>query len=64
MTFLLNLVIIKDNKNWGTMVLSEAVPDGKLEFRFFTPKICWISNDKLLHINKVLFNVQVIRPFN
>lgn len=58
------LLIIKDNINWGTMVLATSVPDGKLEFRFFTPKICdgYINNQ--LHINKILFNVQTIRPFN
>jgi|688.fasta_scaffold1302686_2 hypothetical protein len=56
------LLIMKDGKNWGTMDMG-YVPDGKLEFRFFTPTICDGSQNDKIQINGKLISIMVIKPF-
>ena len=57
------LLIMRDSKNWGTMVIYGAVPDGKIEFRFFTPTVCDGSQNNQIHINKQLLYIGTIKPF-
>ena len=57
------LLLIKDGKNWGTLMISDSIPDGKLEFRFFTPTMCDGSQNNQLHINGKLTYIQSIKPF-
>ena len=57
------LLIMRDSKNWGTMVIYGAVPDGKIEFRFFTPTVCDGSQNNQIHINKKLETIRDIKPF-
>jgi hypothetical protein len=57
------LLIIKDGKNWGTMNMFDGVPDGKLEFRFFTPTICDGTQNDKIHINGKLRTIDSIKAF-
>ncbi len=57
------LLVSKDGKNLGTIGLYGGIPDGKLEFRFFTPTICDGSQNAQLHINGSLFTIERIKPF-
>ena len=57
------LLIMRDGKNWGTMIISAAVPDGKIEFRFFTPTICDGGQNNQIHINKQLSYIASIKAF-
>jgi hypothetical protein len=57
------LLLIKDGKNWGTLNTTGYIPDGKLEFRFFTPTMCDGSQNNQLHINGQLTYIQSIKPF-
>ena len=59
----LALLAVKDGKNWGTVDFYFALPDGKLEFRFFTPTICDGSQNKQLQINGQLQTILRIKPF-
>ena len=57
------LLIMRDGKNWGTMTILGAVPEGKIEFRFFTPTICEGRQNNQIHINKQLLYIGTIQPF-
>ena len=58
------LLIIKNGRNWGTLTIYwNAIPDGKLEFRFFTPTMCDGSQNRVLHINGKLETIEDIKPF-
>ena len=58
------LLAVKDGKNWGTVEFySFVIPDGKLEFRFFTPTICDGSQNDKLQINGKLESVFKIKQF-
>ena len=57
------LLLIKDGKNWGTLTTVGGIPDGKLEFRFFTPTMCDGSQNNQLHINGQLTFISRITPF-
>ena len=57
------LLVSKDGKNLGTIGFIGDLPDGKLEFRFFTPTICDGSQNAQLHINGLLFTIGRIKPF-
>ena len=57
------LLIIRDGKNWGTMMVGGIPADGKMEFRFFTPTICNGSQNNQIHINKKLSYILDISPF-
>ena len=52
------LLIVVDGKNWGTLEADSAVPDGRLEFRFFTPTLCDGTQNDKFHINGKLFTVR------
>lgn len=56
-------LIMRDGKNWGTMGVYWTIPDGKIEFRFFTPTICSGSQNDQIHINKQLVSISTIKPF-
>ena len=58
-----DLLIIRDGKNWGTMVVIGIPADGKMEFRFFTPTICDGFQNNQIHINGKLSNILSIKPF-
>ena len=58
------LLVIKDGKNWGTIdIWYHGIPDGKLEFRFFTPTICDGYQNKQIQINGQLREIETIKPF-
>ena len=57
------LLLIKDGKNWGTLLLWGRIPEGKLEFRFFTPTMCDGSQNNQLQINGSLEQIREIKPF-
>lgn len=57
------LLIMKDGNNWGTMTFYASVPDGKIEFRFFTPTICDGAQNDKIHINGTLMSINKISPF-
>ena len=57
------LLLIKDGKNWGTLKVRGYIPDGKLEFRFFTPTMCDGRQNTELQINGKLDTIQEIKPF-
>lgn len=57
------LLLIKDGKNWATLEVLSAIPDGKLEFRFFTPTICDGSQNDAIHINGKLTKIYTIKLF-
>jgi hypothetical protein len=58
------LLIMKNGRNWGTLkIWVYHIPDGKLEFRFFTPTICDGDQNNQIHINGKLFKVDEIKPF-
>jgi hypothetical protein len=57
------LLLIKDGKNWGTLQIYGSIPDGKIEFRFFTPTICDGYQNNQLHINGKLEKIREINPF-
>jgi len=57
------LLIIKNGRNWGTLRIYSEIPDGKLEFRFFTPTMCDQSQNRQLHINGKLVTIDDIEPF-
>jgi len=40
-----------------------SVPDGKLEFRFFTPTICDGTQNYKIQINGKLTEIMAIKPF-
>lgn len=51
------LLIMYDGKNWGTLDTIFEVPNGRLEFRFFTPNLCDSSPNDHFQINGELFSV-------
>ena len=53
---------IKNSKNWAAM-LNAGVPDGKMEFRFFTPTKCDGTQNNEIHMNGKLANIFGIEPF-
>jgi hypothetical protein len=57
------LLLIKDGNNWGTLKVYGVIPDGKIEFRFFTPTMCDGRQNNQLHINGKLEKIQEIKPF-
>jgi hypothetical protein len=58
------LLVIKDGKNWGTIeIFYHGIPDGKIEFRFFTPTICDGYQNKQIQINGQLVRIESIKPF-
>ena len=57
------LLIVKDGKNWGTVDFYVNIPDGKLEFRFFTPTLCDGSQNRQIQINGKLTTIEQIKPF-
>ena len=58
-----DLLVIRDGKNWGTMVVLGVPTDGKMEFRFFTPTICDGYQNNEIHINGKLSKIVTIKPF-
>ena len=53
---------IKNSKNWAAM-LNTVVPDGKMEFRFFTPTKCDGTQNNENHMNRKLANIFGIKLF-